>query len=45
MKTITIFGREGCGFCRRAVELCEIRQLRYRYMIFIEKVSAKLIWK
>ncbi|MFW1677025.1 GrxA family glutaredoxin [Pontibacter sp. JAM-7] len=32
MKTITIFGREGCGFCRRAVALCEIKNLNYRYI-------------
>ncbi len=32
MKTITIFGREGCGYCRRAIELCEIKHLQYRYI-------------
>ena len=32
MKRITIFGREGCGFCVRAKELCEIKQLDYRYI-------------
>ncbi len=32
MTRITIFGREGCGFCRRARELCERKQLDYRYV-------------
>ncbi|PVZ63558.1 GrxA family glutaredoxin [Pelagibaculum spongiae] len=32
MKRITIFGREGCGFCVRAKELCEIRELEFRYI-------------
>ena len=40
MKRITIFGREGCGFCLRAKELCEIKQLDYRYIdIHKEKIS------
>jgi len=29
MKRITIFGREGCGFCKRAKELCELKGLEY----------------
>ena len=32
MQRITIFGREGCGFCKRAQELCEIKSLDYRYI-------------
>ncbi len=32
MHPITIFGRKGCGFCRRAVQLCEIKDLQYRYV-------------
>ncbi len=32
MKRITIFGREGCGYCRRAKELCELKSLDYRYI-------------
>lgn len=32
MAKITIFGREGCGYCRRAKELCEIKQLEYQYI-------------
>jgi len=32
MKRVTIFGREGCGFCVRAKELCELKELNYRYI-------------
>ncbi|MFC3150924.1 GrxA family glutaredoxin [Litoribrevibacter euphylliae] len=32
MQRITIFGREGCGFCKRAKELCEIKGLNYVYV-------------
>lgn len=32
MQRITIFGRKGCGYCRRAKELCEIKALNYRYV-------------
>ena len=32
MQRFTIFGKENCGFCRRAKELCEIKGLGYRYV-------------
>ena len=32
MKRITIFGREGCGFCKRAKELCELKGLDFLYI-------------
>ncbi|MBU2709862.1 GrxA family glutaredoxin [Zooshikella harenae] len=32
MQRITIFGREGCGFCRRAKQLCEDKQLNFNYI-------------
>ena len=32
MERITIFGREGCGFCKRAKELCETKNLNFRYI-------------
>jgi glutaredoxin 1 len=32
MNRITIFGKKSCGFCRRAKELCEIKELDYRYV-------------
>lgn len=31
MERITIFGREGCGFCSRAKEVCERYELDFRY--------------
>lgn len=36
MQRFTIFGKESCGFCRRAKELCDIKELAYRY-VDIEK--------
>jgi len=42
MKRITIFGREGCGFCVRAKELCELKGLDYRYIdIHKENISKQ----
>ncbi len=32
MQRVTIFGREGCGYCRRAKELCEQKSLQFRYV-------------
>lgn len=32
MAKVTIFGREGCGYCRRAKELCEIKGLDFNYI-------------
>ncbi len=32
MQRVTIFGREGCGFCVRAKQLCEIKDLDHRYI-------------
>ncbi|MGH1461546.1 MAG: GrxA family glutaredoxin [Neptuniibacter sp.] len=32
MKRITIFGRDGCGFCKRAKELCELKALTFQYI-------------
>ena len=32
MKRITIFGRSGCGFCTRAREVCERKELAFRYI-------------
>jgi glutaredoxin 1 len=36
MQRSTIFGRESCGYCRRAKQLCEMNGLDYRY-VDIEK--------
>ncbi|MBR9827347.1 MAG: GrxA family glutaredoxin [Oceanospirillales bacterium] len=40
MEKVTIFGREGCGFCQRAKELCDIKGFAYRYIdIHAEGIS------
>lgn len=40
MKRVTIFGRPGCGFCTRAKQLCEIKELSFRYIdIHAENIS------
>ncbi|WP_150912577.1 GrxA family glutaredoxin [Marinobacter halotolerans] len=40
MEQVTIFGRASCGFCTRARQLCEIKDLPYRYVdIEIEGIS------
>jgi len=40
MKRVTIFGREGCGYCRRAKELCEIKEFEFSYIdIHQENIS------
>ncbi len=37
MQPITIFGRQDCGFCRRAKDLCEMNKLQYRYVDIVEE--------
>ncbi len=32
MEQVTIFGRASCGFCTRARQLCEAKDLPYRYV-------------
>lgn len=32
MQRITIFGKQSCGYCRRAKEVCEIRNIAYHYV-------------
>lgn len=41
MQPITIFGRQSCGYCRRAKELCEIRGLQFRYVDIEEEGISK----
>ena len=41
MSRITIFGRKGCGYCRRAKELCEIKALEHRYIDIEEEGISK----
>lgn len=40
MERVTIFGRPGCGFCTRARQLCEQKELNYKYVdIHAEGIS------
>ncbi|WP_370060115.1 glutaredoxin domain-containing protein [Neptunomonas phycophila] len=32
MERITIFGRPGCGFCTRAVQLCKDKNFDFLYL-------------
>ncbi|WP_299183216.1 GrxA family glutaredoxin [uncultured Neptuniibacter sp.] len=41
MKRITIFGREGCGFCKRAKDICEQKALDFRYIDIHEEGISK----
>ncbi|MFE8072724.1 GrxA family glutaredoxin [Marinobacteraceae bacterium S3BR75-40.1] len=41
MDPVTIFGRDSCGFCRRAKELCEIRKIPYKYVDIIAEDISK----
>jgi len=41
MKRVTIFGRQGCGFCTRAKQICEIKSLEYRYIDIVEEGISK----
>lgn len=40
MERVTIFGKEGCGFCRRAQQLCEQKDFNFTYLdIHKENIS------
>ena len=41
MQRITIFGRPGCGFCTRAKQLCEMKNLDHRYIDIHEEGITK----
>ncbi|MGB0662439.1 MAG: GrxA family glutaredoxin [Pontibacterium sp.] len=41
MKRFTIFGREGCGYCRRAKELCERENFPFKYIDIHEEGISK----
>lgn len=42
MDRVTIFGRSSCGFCVRAKELCEIKEIPFRYIDIIEENISKV---
>jgi glutaredoxin 1 len=40
MQRVTIFGKEGCGFCKRAKLLCEQNNFDFKYLdIHQENIS------
>lgn len=41
MERVTIYGRSGCGFCTAARELCEIKDIPYRYVDMIAEGISK----
>ncbi|MCL6269407.1 GrxA family glutaredoxin [Sansalvadorimonas sp. 2012CJ34-2] len=41
MKRVTIFGRSGCGFCKRAKEICEQKSLEFKYIDIHEAGISK----
>ncbi|WP_404368602.1 GrxA family glutaredoxin [Marinobacter sp.] len=41
MDRVTIFGRSSCGFCTRAKELCEIKDIPFRYVDIVEEGISK----
>ena len=41
MGPVTIFGRDGCGYCRRAKELCEIKEIPFKYIDIIAEGISK----
>ncbi|WP_166268587.1 GrxA family glutaredoxin [Marinobacter caseinilyticus] len=41
MERVTIFGRSSCGFCTRAKELCEIKDIPFRYIDIVEEGISK----
>ncbi|WP_028292828.1 GrxA family glutaredoxin [Oceanobacter kriegii] len=41
MQRVTIFGRQGCGYCRRAKELCELKDFDFKYIDIIDEGISK----
>ncbi|PHQ24628.1 GrxA family glutaredoxin [Marinobacter guineae] len=41
MEQVTIYGRSSCGFCVRARDLCETRNIPYVWVDMIEKGMSK----
>ncbi|MAZ05430.1 GrxA family glutaredoxin [Marinobacter sp. SS8-8] len=41
MERVTIYGRSSCGFCVRAKDLCETRNITYVWVDMIEKGMSK----
>ncbi|MFT5987084.1 MAG: glutaredoxin 1 [Marinobacter psychrophilus] len=41
MEKVTIFGRTSCGFCVRAIRLCEARDFEFKWVDMIEEDITK----
>ncbi len=41
MDQVTIFGRSSCGFCVLAKDLCEIKEIPFRYIDIVEESISK----
>ena len=41
MEQVTIYGRSSCGFCVRARDLCESRNIPYIWVDMIERGMSK----
>lgn len=41
MDRVTIYGRPSCGFCVRAVQLCEIKDLDCQFVNMMEEGISK----
>lgn len=41
MDRVTIYGRPSCGFCVRAVQLCEIKDFDCRFVNMMEEGISK----
>jgi len=38
---VTIYGKEGCAFCKRAKELCQAKGVEHNYIDFVEAGMTK----
>lgn len=41
MEQVTIYGRSSCGFCARAISLCESRNMPFTWVNMIEHDMTK----
>ncbi|MBC7182378.1 MAG: GrxA family glutaredoxin [Marinobacter sp.] len=41
MEQVTIYGRSSCGFCLRAKDLCQTRNIPYVWVDMVEKGMSK----
>lgn len=41
MDQVTIYGRLSCGFCVRAIDLCEMKDFSYRFVDMVKEGISK----